>query len=67
MLSSDGRTWHRDGTISFFESGTEDMDVFNDVAPLVLVVIAAIYKWVRLNRDQRSEFIGIAGYSPSLR
>lgn len=38
------------------------MDVLDDVAPYVLLVIAAIYKWVRLNRAQRSEFIGIAGY-----
>ncbi|TLX65083.1 hypothetical protein DN820_01860 [Stutzerimonas nosocomialis] len=38
------------------------MDVIKDVAPYVLMAIAAIYKWVLLNQDQRTEFIGIAGF-----
>lgn len=38
------------------------MEVIKEVAPYVLMVIAAIYKWVRLNHDQRTEFIGIAGF-----
>lgn len=38
------------------------MEVVKEVAPYVLMAIAAIYKWVRLNHDQRLEFIGIAGF-----